>query len=123
PKSIPSLSFKSALSYIVGDIEDEALPFIPPTNLRTTISWKSEHGLHASVSSLLVDRASSTELSSPGYSVFDFTVGSVISERLTWGVACSNLFNTSYIPHLSLSRELGIAMPGRNISFRLSFVL
>jgi outer membrane receptor protein involved in Fe transport len=50
-------------------------------------------------------------------------VGSVISERLTWGVACSNLFNTSYIPHLSLSRELGIAMPGRNISIRLSFVL
>ena len=123
PKSIPSLSFKSALSYIVGDIEDEALPFIPPTNLRTTISWKSEYGLHASVSSLLVDRASSIEFSSPGYSVFDFTAGSVISERLTWGVACSNIFNEIYIPHLSLARELGIAMPGRNISFRLSFVL
>ena len=123
PKSIPSLRFKSAFSYIVGDIGDEALPFIPPTNLRTTISWRSESGFHASASSLLVDRASTLEFSSPGYSVFDFTAGSVISERLTWGVACSNIFNTSYIPHLSLSRELGIAMPGRNISFRLSFVL
>jgi iron complex outermembrane receptor protein len=123
PKSIPTLRFKSAFSYIVGDIGDEALPFIPPTNLRTTISWESEFGLHASASSLLVDRASTLEFSSPGYSVFDFTAGSVISERLTWGVACSNIFNTSYIPHLSLSRELGIAMPGRNISFRLSFVL
>lgn len=123
PKSIPSLCFTSALAYIVGDIEDEALPFIPPTNLRTTISWSSESGFHASASSLLVDRASSIEFSSPGYSVFDFTAGSVISERLTWGVACSNLFNSSYIPHLSLTRELGIAMPGRNISFRLSFLL
>ena len=123
PKSIPSLCFTSALAYIVGDIEDEALPFIPPTNLRTTISWSSESGFHASASSLLVDRASSIEFSSPGYSVFNFTAGSVISERLTWGVACSNLFNSSYIPHLSLTRELGIAMPGRNISFRLSFLL
>jgi iron complex outermembrane recepter protein len=123
PKLIPGLSFNSALSYIVGNIEDDAIPFIPPTNLRTTISWKSESGLHASVSSLLVDRASSIEFSSPGYSVLDFTAGSVISERLTWGVACSNILNTSYIPHLSLTRELGIAMPGRNISFRLSFVL
>jgi outer membrane receptor protein involved in Fe transport len=123
PKSIPSLRFKSALSYIVGNLKEEALPFIPPTNLRTTISWRSESGFHASASSLLVDRASTLEFSSPGYSVFDFTAGSVISERLTWGVACSNIFNTNYIPHLSLSRELGIAMPGRNISFRLSFVL
>ena len=123
PKSIPSLCFTSALAYIVGDIEDEALPFIPPTNLRTPISWSSESGFHASASSLLVDRASSIEFSSPGYSVFNFTAGSVISERLTWGVACSNLFNSSYIPHLSLTRELGIAMPGRNISFRLSFLL
>jgi len=123
PKSTPSLHFESALSYIVGDIEDEALPFIPPTNLRTTISWRPESGFHASASSLIVDRASSLDFSSPGYSVFDFTAGSVISERLTWGVACSNVFNTNYIPHLSLSRELGIAMPGRNISFRLSLVL
>ena len=123
PKSIPSLHFESALSYIVGNLNEEALPFIPPTNLRTTISWKCESGFHASASSLLVDRASTLEFSSSGYSVFDFTAGSVISERLTWGVACSNIFNTNYVPHLSLSRELGIAMPGRNISFRLSFVL
>lgn len=123
PASVPGLSVQTALSHIVGKMDDESLPFIPPTNLRTTISWSHESSFYVSASSLLVARSINLDFPSPGYSVFDFTAGSVILDRLTWGVACSNIFNKKYIPHLSLTRELGIAMPGRNISFRLSFVL
>ena len=133
PERLKALSFQSALSIISGTVSEGSLPFIPPTNLRSTITLQPNSqsgigsgigsGFFASISSSLVAETTIDNFYSPAYSVFDFATGSEISDRLVWGLTCSNIFNTQYIPHLSLSRELGIANPGRNLGLRLSFKL
>ncbi len=64
------------------------------------------------------NRLSSEELASTSYTLVDFGCGASV-RNFELGLFARNLFNTEYIPHLSLLRDQGIANPGRNIALKV----
>jgi outer membrane receptor protein involved in Fe transport len=58
-----------------------------------------------------------------GYTLLHLSLGANLSKCLQVGLAARNLLNTSYIPELSLLKNIGVVEPGRNISLRLNLTL
>ena len=129
PQRFPEFSFEGSASYVRGESSDDNLPWMPPLNFHSELNWEknSLKGLSDVFASISADftasaaHVSAGETSSSAYHVVNVVVGAKVASHVSVSVAASNLFNKTYIPHLSLLRDLGIPEAGRNISARLSF--
>ena len=129
PQRFPEFSFEGAASYVRGQSSEDNLPWMPPLNFHSELNWEKNKlkGLSEVFASISADFTASTahvsadETSSSAYTLVNVVVGAKIASHVSVSVAASNLFNKTYIPHLSLLRDLGIPEAGRNISARLSF--
>ncbi len=111
PARWPNWKIESSLAYVHASKTFEQMP---PTRWRTELGWsRAKWGRMEQ----LYGRISVDCLAD--YSVVQLSLGARFSERLTLGIGAHNLLNTTYIPVLSLLKNLGIAEPGRNISLRL----
>ena len=68
-------------------------------------------------------QVSPPETPSPGYLLVDLSSEFVLTNRLSLSAGVSNLFNTRYIPHLSVLKPYGIPGPGRTLFLRLKGTL
>jgi iron complex outermembrane receptor protein len=129
PQLFPEISFVGSASYVRGQSVDDNLPWMPPLNFHSEFNWEKSHirglkSVFASVSAdftTATDHVSMGETSSSAYNVVNVIVGAKVFHHFSVSIAASNLFNTTYIPHLSLIKDLGIPEAGRNINARLSF--
>ena len=129
PQLLPEISLTGSASYVRGQTIDDNLPWIPPVNFHSEINWEKTQlrglkNVFASISAdftKATDHVSLGETSSSAYNVVNVIVGAKVFNHFSVSIATSNLFNTTYIPHLSLIKDLGIPEAGRNINARISF--
>ena len=69
------------------------------------------------------DRVSVIETPSPSYSILNFSIQSFFgkTERFSLNVGCKNMFNQTFIDHLSRLKNIGLESPGRNIYFKFVY--
>jgi len=106
-----------------------ALPFTPQPSIKTDVSitpyenlWIKDayiqisHQYHLAASgNLRVDRS---EKATPAYQLFDLGIGSIFyfaNHLLEIKIKTQNIFNTSYLSHLSRYRIIDVPEQGRNI--------
>ena len=129
PQMLPQISFVGSASYVRGQSLDDNLPWMPPLNFHSELNWEKTQlrglkNVFAVISAdftTATDHVSMGETSSSAYNVVNVIVGAKVFHHFSASIAASNLFNTTYIPHLSLIKNLGIPEAGRNVSARLSF--
>lgn len=126
-----NLGVNAEYVYAVNLDLKSALPFTPPLNLRSELSYlfkdinsvkKSKIGVEL----ISVARQSFTvpnELSTPGYnSVNFFALSELIfgNRRINLMLKVRNIFNTSYYNHISFYRRIRIPEPGRDVQIFIS---
>ena len=116
--------FESSLEYVRAKRQNgSSLPLIPPLAFHQEIHWAIQPELATFISVDLVDKQDNIgafETKSTGYGLlnigghFDIPIhhgGSSLQLQLL----VRNLTNTTYIPHLSRLKTIGVSQPGRNI--------
>ncbi|MCK4562727.1 MAG: TonB-dependent receptor, partial [Flavobacteriaceae bacterium] len=128
PHPIHWLHLESYLQTVIGKQDNgEYLPLIPANKLSNTI--RSEFDINEVFNEVYIsinlnsyfkqDNTDLFENSSPGYSLFNFSLGSNIhlkNTQMTTYFSINNLLNKAYISHLSTLKTDGIPNAGRNIS-------
>lgn len=135
PHPLDWLHLESAFETVIGKQNDENyLPLIPANNWKNTLKtefkikeWLTEGYATFTVSNTFKQKnVSDFETISGGYTVANFGVGGKLNLKninfeLTANV--NNLFDTSYIPHLSRLKSESINAIGRNIVLGINFKL
>jgi iron complex outermembrane receptor protein len=132
---IKPLHISTALEYVYSyNIETGLpLPFTPPlSNLLTTeYEWKRSKKYRWSIGgeyrwTAAQNRTDRNEKATPGYHLFNAKMGYTTNlgkVKMGLGLRVQNIFNTSYLQHLSRYRILNLPEQGRNVilSVSLSF--
>ncbi len=125
----PSLLATTAMDYVRGSrvgMEDDPLPFIPPLRWRSGLKWDTGRYWIAGDIRVISGqyRISSTEESTPGYTLYGIEGGYKFDEDGKHSVVlkAQNITDKSYRDHLSRVRERGNPMPGRNFSLAYHFI-
>lgn len=126
-----SLSFNLSGALVRGDNLDfdEPLTFIPPDNMNFSIDWMPFKSPTTFFAGLRVigeqDRPGFNEELTEAYNLFhlgvshDFELG---ANQLQVGLTGNNLFNETYVDHMSLLRANNVTSPGRNVMLNLRYV-
>lgn len=133
PFSIPKLAFQTGAAFTYGDnSNDEPLPFIPPVNFNTRLSYdfnigealKLESAYVQMINSLEQNRIAQEELPNEAYTLINLGFNASY-KTFEFNFAVKNLFNKVYTDHLSrlktLFDEVAIPNPGRDIVFNLKY--
>ena len=115
----PAWSTHVALSGIQAQyVQGNALPWIPPNNARWELHWKGEVKESGAILSSVV-----LEASRDAVLVHGGVNWTSVRPSFRWVTSLQvvNLTNQTYIPTLSLLRNVGIPEPGRNIRLQLTF--
>ena len=119
PAAARGLHLKAALAHVHAEqTSGEALPLIPPTRLTAECGWAKEQAGNLSNAHVTLVTDCTRD-----YALLHLSLGADLSKCLYVGLAARNLLNTSYIPELSLLKNIGVVEPGRNISLRLNLTL
>ncbi len=135
PHGLHWLHIESNYAYVQAKFyEGGNLPLIPPANLNSTIRVEFDTEGDYKLENIYIShryRFSQVQLAteeslSPDYHLFDFGLmikmtskGSVL--KVSAGIR--NVFNTSYVDHLSRFKDFGIPAMGRNFFFSLKLDL
>lgn len=126
------LKFNLGAAFVRGNNKDfdEPLTFIPPDNINFEAEYSFGQLQHTSLFSKLrgiaaQDRPGFNEEETPGYSLVDIGVRRTFNlgeaNKLEASVAFQNLFNETYVDHLSILRAFNIPSPGRNLMLNLRY--
>jgi iron complex outermembrane receptor protein len=134
PHPLDWLHVESTYQMVIGELEDDSdLPLIPANSWQNTMRIESQRKnsdlerTYAFVSWRAVfdqDRVSLNETSSDGYNLIDLGAGaqlSFIDPGLSLRLSVNNLFDTTYIDHLSRFKSDGLANIGRNVNVGMSW--
>ena len=125
-----SLQFNLAGALVRGDnLElDEPLTFIPPDNLNFNVDWlpfNSPTTFFAGVRLIgEQDRPGFNEELTKGYTLFNLGATHYLDlgeNELQIGLIANNLFNETYVDHMSLLRANNVTSPGRNVMLNLRY--
>ncbi len=131
PKTLNWLHFETTFSLVIGKQQnDDYLPFVPAHKLRFELRGEKENLMifkraFASVSTGTAfnqNRAAPDETTTAGYTLVDLTIGGNIkmkNQSVSLTIGANNIFDTKYIDHLSLLKEVNLYNPGRNILLNL----
>jgi outer membrane receptor protein involved in Fe transport len=116
---LPAWSTHCALSAIQAtDDQGDVLPWIPPNNARWELTRKGQAlETLAMQSSVVVEASRDAVLVHAGVS----WTSEGPSRRWVTNLQVMNLTNQTYIPTLSLLRNVGVPEPGRNVRLQLMF--
>ncbi|WP_201741872.1 TonB-dependent receptor [Flagellimonas alvinocaridis] len=136
PHPLDWLHFESSFDMVFGELEDKTdLPLIPANRWNNTlrVEWntikgtKSKSYAFATLQSVFdQNKVATFEATTPGYSLFNMGIGGelkIFNQLVGYKVSGNNLFDKTYISHLSRLKTDGIANMGRNIAFNLSIGL
>ncbi|HSP39906.1 MAG TPA: TonB-dependent receptor, partial [Gillisia sp.] len=134
PHRIHWLHIESSVEFVKGERENgENLPLIPATSFTNTLrlEWDKKAFLEDSYAFLTAKTTnkqsdvSEFETVTPGYTLISAGLGGhflISKQTIGIRVSGSNLFNKTYISHLSRLKPDGIPNMGRNISLSLNAV-
>jgi iron complex outermembrane recepter protein len=136
PEGAKWLLLRSNFSMVIGERVDSAepLPLIPANRFNHEVNLRADKlGIIQSPFVMLrlqnvfnQARIDSDELVTPGYNLFSVGVGGNVNmggQPVEISLAGTNLFNESYVDHLSLLRPFNILNMGRNISMTVRIPL
>ncbi len=125
------MNIRTTYAYLIGKQDDGSnLPFIPQNKLRIEIKLQKQEigflknpfvkfgGLYAAKQ----EKPAMFETASDSYLLFHAGIGANIkcaNQLLTLSIQANNIFNETYIDHLSTLKGLGYNNIGRNISINL----
>lgn len=124
------LNFGAALVRGENKDFDEPLTFIPPDNLNLRAEYRFGELQKTSVFSKLrsvakQDRPGFNEEETPGYNLVDLGIKHNFDFGSRYNLEASlnfqNIFDETYIDHLSILRAFNIPSPGRNIMLNMRF--
>lgn len=127
------LHLEQGISMVEGRQENnKVLPLIPQTNFNTSLKYEFEKGISKlQIETITAQRThylaqtnvANFESASDSYSVYniDFKLNYKDSTPVSLGV--NNIFNTSYINHLSNLKNLGLTGPGRNFYISINYII
>ncbi|WP_034892398.1 TonB-dependent receptor [Gillisia sp. Hel_I_29] len=131
PHPIDWLHLESNFEIVRGEQKDgEDLPLIPAASITNTLRTEfsnvkgiaNSYAFISSKSVLDQDHFSTFETRTPGYTLFSAGFGGAFAVSklgVDFNVSANNLFNKSYISHLSRLKPDGIQDRGRNITLSL----
>lgn len=134
PHRIHWLHIESSVEIVKGERENgDALPLIPATSFTNTLrlEWDKKAFLENSYAFITAKSTSKQknvsqfETTTPGYTLVSAGFGGhflVANQRIGFRLSGSNIFNKTYISHLSRLKPDGIPNMGRNISLSLNAV-
>jgi iron complex outermembrane receptor protein len=131
PGSVPWLHIEATCSLVNGEhTGGEPLPFIPP--LKASLEGRVEkeklgmlrHAYISAKSSFAAkqQRPANDETETNGYALLDIAAGAEITlgrQLIRTDLGISNLFDTTYIDHLSTLKEVNLYNPGRNLTLNV----
>jgi|GEM_PF-119906 len=123
-----NLNIGAEYVYAVNLELNNALPFTPPFNAQTEISYLLKNTKKLSKSKIGVELISVAkqkyttinELTTPGYNSVNLNAGTSISigkQNISFMIKVRNLLDNRYYNHISFYRRLRIPGPGRDIQF------
>lgn len=133
PLNIPKLSFQTGAAFTYGDNSNgEPLPFIPPVNFNSRISYDFNVGKHIKLNSAYVqmlnyleqNRIAQEELPNDAYTLINLGFNASY-KGFDFNFAVKNIFNKIYTDHLSrlktLFDDVAIPNPGSDVVFNLKY--
>lgn len=125
---IKELHISNALELLLNKNLETSLPlpFSPPWNNRLSLNWEAKKWQFGANWQWTLDqnRVDRNERKTPGFHLFDLNA----AYTKTWGthklelnMAVQNVFNTSYLRHLSRYRILNLPEQGRNIILGIAY--
>lgn len=136
PHPLDWLHLESSFDMVFGELEDKTdLPLIPANRWNNTlrVEWntakgtKSKSYAFATLQSVFdQNKVATFETPTSGYSLFNMGFGgeiTIFNQLVGFKISGNNLFDKTYISHLSRLKTDGIANIGRNIAFNLSIGL
>lgn len=133
PHPLDWLHFESSFDSVLGIKQNgEYLPLIPANNWNNRLraefkinNWLKEGFATLNVSNTFDQRnVSGFETSTDGYTLVNFGIGGQVTvwkAHFNFTINANNLFNKSYIAHLSRLKNDGIPNMGRNIVLGINF--
>ena len=137
PKQQKWLCLEGTYAMVIGkQTNGNYLPFIPAHKVKVEIRVEKEklwrfHDVFAAINNQSVfaqNRPAPDEEATPGYTLFDFSIGGQIkarNQRITLVFSINNILDTKYIDHLSTLKEVNLFNPGRNfiLTLKVPFAL
>ncbi len=136
PHPLDWLHFESSFDMVFGELDNNTdLPLIPANRWNNTlrVEWNASKGSRsknyafATVQSHFdQNRVATFETPTSGYNLFNMGIGGeikIFEQIVGYKISGNNLFDKTYISHLSRLKTDGIANIGRNIAFNLSIGL
>ncbi|MFO7745511.1 MAG: TonB-dependent receptor [Psychroflexus sp.] len=127
-----NLKFNLGVALVRGNNQDfdEPLTFIPPDNANLKVNYGfgklQRTSLYSKIRTVArQNRPGLNEQETPGFTLVDiglnrtFTLGK--ANQLEASAALQNLFNETYVDHLSILRAFNIPSPGRNLMLNLRY--
>lgn len=128
----PNLSLELDAALLRGKdlINGDFLTFMPPDNLNlqaNLLVFENTDTKLFAKSRLVArqDRPGFEEMPTPGYALFDLGIThsfSIGKNSLEGGLTAYNVFNKTYVDHLSLLRAFDVPSPGRNLLLNLRYI-
>lgn len=133
PLNIPKLTFQTGAAFTYGDNSNgEPLPFIPPVNFNSRVSYDFNVGKHVKLNSAYIqmlnyleqNRIAQEELPNDAYTLINLGFNASY-KRFDFNFAVKNIFNKIYTDHLSrlktLFDDVAIPNPGSDVVFNLKY--
>lgn len=133
PLSIPRLAFQTGAAFTYADnSNNEPLPFIPPVNFNSKLSYNFNVGKELTLESAYVqminsleqNRIAQEELPNDAYTLLNLGF-SAYYKTFQFNFAVKNIFDKVYTDHLSrlktLFDDVAVPNPGRDIVFNLKY--
>jgi iron complex outermembrane receptor protein len=132
PHFAHDLHLEGTFSYLnVSTKSDSSISMIPPSRFTLSLRYQFDLGKKFQVKEVLVQhtymnrqgKVAFYESSSPSYQLLDASLSIKWNGKtaIDFQVGCKNIFNTSYIDHLSRLKNISIPSPGRNIYISINF--
>lgn len=134
PHFLHRLHFENNVSYIYAQKNDATpLPLIPQTRFNSTLRFELNSKGFFQIENISLQhlffleqaRVVVYETPSPAYQLFNASISIKTNTKVPFYIRAGikNIFNTSYIDHLSRLKNFGIENPGRNIFISLKINL
>jgi iron complex outermembrane recepter protein len=135
PHPLDWFHLESSFETVTGkEKKGNYIPLIPAYMFKNNIriEFKKSQWLKNGFASLTInhtlkqDKPSVFELVSPSYTLVNFGLGGDVTlykSKFNISLTGTNLFNTTYIPHTSFLKTLGIPEMGRNIVISVKFAI
>jgi len=133
PEFLPKFTFQTGTAFTYGNDKDkEPLPFIPPVNFNSKITYDANLGKVFKLNNIYLqqqnfleqNRIADEELKNDDYHLIDLGINASY-KSFSFSLIAKNLFDQEYTDHLSTLKtafeDFSVPNPGRDIVFNVKY--